>query len=234
MRCARCGTETDAGASFTFYFGRRSKNVGLGGGRAADATSAHQVDGSERVFLCRACQIAARRRDFWKAALTSAAVVVLSPAILALIQYPSLTPQPLAGAFSAIGGVILAVPVVAIVVGLGIALGLGLLAKYAMRAFGDAVWLAITWNRPYATSGDDPDLDGTAEGEAFAIRVRQADLKRQGYDAFFTREEYGKLGRASWAVRIAGAALGPLVLLALFLLVLAFIGLGSFLVGAIH
>ncbi len=166
--------------------------------------------------------------------MVCAAVAVLSPVVIGLVEYPSLAPQPLAQAFAAVGGVLLSVPVAGILVGLAIVAGVSALARYAIHAFGVMLSIAVTWHKPYAVSGDDPDLDKTSEDEAFAIRLRRAELQRQGYVTFFTRKAHSDLGRTSWVAGIARAARVPVVLFAHFLLVLAFIGLGSVLVASTH
>jgi len=197
----------------------------------AGTTSAYRIVGSEEVFLCNACQIARRHQDFLKASVVCAALAVLSPVVIGLVEYPSLAPRPFAQALSAVGGALLSVPIARIFVGLLIVAGVGALARYAIHSFGDLLWIAVTWHRPYAGSGEDPDLDQTAEGEVCAIRLRRAALQRQGYDAFFTRKASRGLGRISCVAGIARAVWDLVVLFALFLLVLALIGLGSVLVG---
>jgi len=230
-RCAQCGAETGAGTTFTFYFGTHATTRAVDGGTARTTGSNYLIAGSEQVFLCTACQIAQRHRDSLNAAVVCAAVTIASPVVIGLAEYPSLAPWSLAQALSALGRVVLSMPVVEILVGLAIMAGVGALAKQAIRAFGDVFWVAVTWRKPYAVSGEDPDLDQTSKGEAFAIRLRRAALQRQGYDAFFTRKACRALGRTSWAAGIVRVAWVQIVLFALFLLVLVFLGLGSVLVG---
>src|SRR5690242_10734910 len=100
MRCARCGTETDAGAAFTIYFAARAKPAASPSGTAQ---SIDLVAGSEQVFVCYACQIAQRHRDFREAALASVVLAMLSLVAVGLIQFPSILPQALIQPFSALG-----------------------------------------------------------------------------------------------------------------------------------
>jgi hypothetical protein len=124
--------------------------------------------------------------------------------------------------------------VIGIVIGGGSLIGLGLLARSAFAAFGDVAWIAWTWKKPCALSGEDPNFDHTAEGEAFAIGMRRADLKRQGYDVFLTRKAQSRLGRSVRVGRIAASVLGPVGWFALGLVTLACIGLSGLLVDSIH
>lgn len=229
MQCAYCGIETEAGASFTFYVGTRAKASLARTGSTSLTPAAARVAGSEQVFLCSACQIAARHRAFRKAALICGAVIALSPAIVGLVLYPSLVPG-----WSAFSAFLLSVPVVGIIIGAGGILGLGLLARSAIDAFGDVVWMACTWQQPYVVSGKDPDFDKTVEGEVFVMNVRRAELKRQGYDAYYTRRAYSRLGRSARVGRIITMVLGPVGLFVLGLFTLVCIGLGGLLVDRLH
>lgn len=231
MRCARCETKTDAGAAFTIYFGTHAKPVAS---PSESAQSTDLVAGSEQVFLCFACQIAQRHREFRETALASVVVAMISFLAVGLIQFPSMLPQALIQPFSALVDTVISTPWLAIPAGLGIALAVGAIALYAIRVFGASIWSTCTWQKPYAASGDGPDLDATSEGERFAIRLRQADLKRQGYDAFFTRKAYSQLGRSGSLARVAATAAIPLALFTLFLFVLTCIALGSLLARSTH
>ena len=229
MQCTYCGTETEVGTSFTFYFGTHAGARFARTGTTNSTPAADRVAGSEQVFLCSACQIAARHRAFRKAALICGAVIVFSPAIVGLLLFPSLVP-----AWSALTAFLLSVPVVGIVIGVGGIIGLGLLARSAIAAFGDVVWIACTWRKPYALDGDDPNIDNTTEGEVFAISVRQAVLKRQGSDIYCTRKAYSRLGRSGWLGRITARVLFPVGLFVLGIFTLACIGLGGLLVNWLH
>jgi hypothetical protein len=229
MQCARCETETEAGASFTFYYGPRAKANLARPGNTGSTPAADRVVGSEQVFFCSACQVTGRHRAFRKAALICGAVIVCSPAIVGLVLYSSLVP-----AWSALTAFLLSVPVVGIVIGVGGIIVFGLLARSAIAAFGEVVWIACTWRKPYALSGDDPNFDKTAEGEVFAMSIRQAELKRQGYDACFTRKASSRLGRSGRMGTITTIVLFPVRLFVLGIFTLACIGLGEVLVDWIH
>ena len=229
MQCAYCEVETEAGTAFTLYFGINTKTRGARKGGISLTPAADRVVGSEQVFLCSACQIAARHRAFRKAALICGAVIVLSPVIVGLVLFPSLVP-----AWSALTAFLLSVPGVGIVIGAGAIIGFGLLARAAIDAFGDAVWIACTWRKPYAVDGEDPHFDNTAEGEAFAIDVRRADLNRQGYNACFTRKASRRLGRSARTGRITVTVLALVGLFGLGLFTLVCMGLGGLLVDWLH
>lgn len=194
MRCTYCGTETEVGTSFTVYVGTHTKASLAHQGNTSSTPAADRMAGSEQVFLCSSCQVADRHRAFRKASLICGAVIVFSPVIVGLLLFPSLVP-----AWSKLSAFLLSVPMVGIVIGVGGIIGLGLLARSVIDAFGDAVWIACTWRKPYAVDGDDPNFDNTPEGEVFAISVRQGVLKRQGSDAYFTRQASSRLGRDGWA-----------------------------------
>jgi hypothetical protein len=229
MQCARCGIETEAGTSFTVYFGTRAKTSKARTSSTSLTPATGQVLGSERVFLCYTCQIAGRHRAFRKAALICGVVIVCSPAIVGLVLYPSLVPR-----WPTFSALLLSVPVVGIIVSVGSMVGLGLLARSAINAFGDVVRIAFTWRKPYALSGEDLYFDKTAPGESLAINVRQADLKRQGYDVFLTRKAQSRLGRSAGVGRVVTAFLFPVGLFVLGLFTLACIGLSGLLVDWIH
>jgi hypothetical protein len=229
MQCTYCGAKTEAGTSFTFYFGTHAKTRFVRKGGSSLTPAAARVVGSEQVFLCSACQIAARHRTFHKAALICGAVIVLSPAIIGLLLFPSLVP-----AWAELGAFLLSVPVVGIIVGVGSMVGLGALARSAIDAFGDAVLICCTWRKPYAVDGDDPNFDKTAPGEVFAMNVRRTHLKRQGYGVFFTRKAYSRLGRSEGVGRIAATVLVPVGLFLLGLFTLVCMGLGGLLMDWLH
>jgi hypothetical protein len=220
---------TEAGSSFTFYFGTHARGSVARKSGISLTSATDRVAGSEQVFLCFACQIAARHRTFRRAVLICGAVIVLSPAIAGLALFPSLIL-----AWSALTAFLLSVPVVGIVIGVGGTIGLGLLTRFAIDAFGDVVWIAWTWRKLYAVDGADPNCDNTAEGEVFAMRVRQVALKRQGFDTFYTRKAYRRLGRSAQLGRMGATALVPVELFVLGLFTLACMGLGGLLVNWIH
>jgi hypothetical protein len=154
---------------------------------------------------------------------------MLSPAIVGLLLFPSLVPS-----WSALSAFLLSVPVMGIIIGVGCMICLGLLARSAIAAFGDVIWIAWTWQKPYALSGEDPDVNRTAEGEVFAMRVCQVALKRQGFDTYYTRKAYRRLGRSAQLGRMRATVLVPVGLFVLGLFTLACMGLGGLLVNWIR
>jgi uncharacterized membrane protein (DUF485 family) len=229
MRCVYCGIETEAGTSFTFFYGKHARTSNGNNGSSSATATAETVLSPEEIFLCFSCQIASRHRAFRQQAFVSVAAIILLPAIVGLVLFPSFFP-----AWSDLGTFLLAVPVVGGIVVVGSLLSLGILARAVTDALGGCVWILCTWRKPYTLSGADPQLDKTAEGEAFAIRIRRTELQQQGYDEFWTREAVSMRKNTAWVFTLTRLSLGSVGLIAWGLGALVVLALGGYLTGVLR
>lgn len=175
MKCALCDTETDQATPFAFYYGNdlgKGVQPAVGGSRTG---ARFRIAGREEGFLCRQCLAndAMSRLARWDAPIS---VLLVGAGVVCLLIAGSVGSERADGAvaFLAIAGL------AATILATWRAVVSRILAAYQR---GDPrVLLVFTGNA------------GIASADRQAMRARQATLRRNGYDAFFTRQEYERLG----------------------------------------